>query len=63
MGTKIGTAATQYLGFYGVAPVVQQGAITTPSGGGGSDGDAVDVTGRTAIGQIKTALHNLGLVA
>ncbi len=58
VGTKIGTAATQYLGFYGVAPVVQQGAVTTPSGG-----LTVDAESRTAIGQIKTALHNLGLVA
>lgn len=62
-GTKIGTATTQKLGFFNHAPVVQQGAVTTPSGGGGSSADAVDQTSRTAIGQIKTALVNLGLIA
>ena len=51
------------IGFFGKAPVAQQSAITTPSGGGGSLGDAVDQTARTAIGQIKTALQNLGLTA
>jgi len=49
------------VGFFAKAPVAQQAVVTTPSGGGGSSGDAVDITARTAIGQIKTALQNLGL--
>jgi hypothetical protein len=59
-GTQIGTAPTQKLGFFGETPVEQQGAITTPSGGGTSATDAIDISGRVAIGQIKTALDNLG---
>lgn len=52
-----------YVGFFNKTPVAQQSAITTPSGGGSSSADAVDQTARTAIGQIKTALQNLGLTA
>ena len=57
-GLKIGNAITEKLGFFGVAPVVQQGTITTPTGG-----TVIDVESRTAIGQIKTALQNLGFIA
>jgi hypothetical protein len=46
------------IGFLGHAPVLRQGAITTPSGGATQDAES-----RTAIGQIKTALTNLGLTA
>jgi hypothetical protein len=51
------------LGFFGVTPVAQQSAVTSPSGGGGSSTDAIDISARTSIGQIKTALQNLGLTA
>jgi len=51
------------LGFFGVTPVGQQGAVTSPSGGGSASTDAIDISARVAIGQIKTALHNLGLIA
>ena len=50
-------------GFFSVTPVAQQSAITSPSGGGSSSTDAIDISARTAIGQIKTALQNLGLTA
>ncbi len=63
LGTRIGTASTQKLAFWGATPVVRQTANTAPSGGGSSDSDAVDVSARTAIGQIRTALINIGLVA
>jgi hypothetical protein len=46
------------VGFFGEAPVGQQGSITTPSGGATQDTEA-----RTAIVQIKTALDNLGITA
>ncbi|MBR1146675.1 hypothetical protein [Bradyrhizobium sp. AUGA SZCCT0431] len=62
-GTKIGTKTIQKLGFYGKTPVVRQSAVTAPSGGGTSDTDAIDISARVAIGQIKTALTNLGLTA
>lgn len=51
------------VGFFSHTPVSQQSAITTPSGGGSGDTDAIDTSARTAIGQIKTALQNLGLTA
>lgn len=57
-GTKFGTATTQKIGFFNHTPVTQQGAVTTPSGG-----SVIDTESRTAIGQIKTGLQNLGLTA
>lgn len=54
---------TQKLAFYGSEPIMQPNAPTTPSGGGTSASDAVDISARVAIGQIKTALHNLGLTS
>ena len=62
-GTKFGTSASQKIGFFNKTPVVQQSAITTPAGGGSGSTDAIDISARTAIGQIKTALTNLGLTA
>ena len=44
------------VGFYSKVPVSQQGAVTSPTGG-----TTVDAEARIAIGQIKTALYNLGL--
>ena len=52
-----GVSFTQTLmGFFGVTPVVRQEAVTNPTGGA-----VIDSESRTAIGQIKTALTNLGL--
>lgn len=59
-GVKIGYS-TSKVSFFGTTPVVRQAAVTSPSGGGGSSSDAIDNSSRTAIGQIKTALTNLGL--
>lgn len=56
-GTKIGTEATQKVGFYGETPVVQAGAISTPSGGA-----TVDAEARTAITSVITALRNIGII-
>lgn len=57
-GTRIGTESAQKLAFFGVAPVVQQSAISAPSAGA-----TIDSQARTAIGLIITTLHNLGLTA
>lgn len=57
-GTKIATAATQKLGFYGATAIARPAAISNPSGGVVTDSEA-----RTAIGTILTALRNLGLIA
>lgn len=58
VGTKIGTAATQKLSVFGVTPVVQAGAISSPSGGA-----TIDTAARTAIDAIRTALKNFGITA
>ncbi len=57
-GTRIGTESTQKLGFFGVAPVAQQSAIS-----GAAGGTTIDTQSRTAITAIISALHNLGLTA
>lgn len=57
-GTKIGTGTDQKIGFFNKTPVVQQGAITAPTGGVVTDAEA-----RTAINSIRTALTTLGLTA
>ena len=57
-GTKIGTEATQKLGFFAAAPIVQPGAISAPSGG-----TTIDSQARSAITSLINALHNLGLTA
>ena len=52
-GRTLGT----YLGFYGVDPVVQQDAITAPSGGETTDSQA-----RAAISSVLTVLRDYGLI-
>jgi len=61
-GIKVG-ATSGKVGFYNVTPVVKAGAVTSPSGGGSGSTDAIDISARTAIGQIKTALTNIGITA
>ena len=62
-GTKIGTAIGQKIGFLGKSPVSQQTTVTAPSGGGSSSTDAIDISGRTAINQIKAILTAFGFTA
>jgi len=57
-GTKIGTATDQKVGFFNKTPVVQQGAISAPTGGA-----VIDAPARTAINSIITTLQTLGLTA
>lgn len=56
-GTKIGTASTQKLGFYGVTPVDRPDAVAAPSGGA-----TIDTNCRQAVGLIITRLQELGLL-
>jgi hypothetical protein len=65
-GTKIGTAATQKLAFYGDTPIVQPDNLITSAAAVHGSGQAVkdDSTfGGYTIGQIVTALQTLGLLA
>ena len=57
-GSKIGTAITQKLSFYGVTPVDQPATVTDPSGG-----LTVDAESRTAINAIIDRIQELGLIA
>lgn len=62
-GTKIGTASTQKIGFYGKTPVVQASAINAPSTPGGTYSQSEAQSAVTAINSIRTALTNLGITA
>lgn len=55
---SIGLTVQSKLSVYGVTPIVQQGAITVPSGGA-----TVDSQSRVAIGSLITALKNFGITA
>jgi hypothetical protein len=57
-GTKIGTATTQKLAFYGVTPVDQPATVADPTGGATTDAEA-----RTAIVAIIDRLQETGLIA
>lgn len=52
---ELGTSGSK-VGFYGVAPVVRQATILSPSGG-----TVVDIQARTAINQIVGFLTTIGL--
>lgn len=56
-GTKVGTATTQKLGFWGVAPVVQPTALTV------ADASTIDATygaeEQAVLGNIRTRLNEL----
>lgn len=56
-GTKIGTASTQKMGFYGVTPVDKPETVADPSGGATADAQA-----RSAIIDIIDRLQELGLI-
>ena len=58
VGTKIGTATTQKLAFFGTTPAAQQASIADPSGGG-----TIDTQARTAINSILDVLDVYGLTA
>ena len=71
-GTKIGTAATQKIGFFNATPVVQQNTTGTTTGTTGGSGTALHTNatitggvGSTAytVGDIVKALKTLGLLA
>jgi hypothetical protein len=71
-GTKIGTAATQKIGFFNATPVVQQNTTGTTTGTTGGSGTALHTNatitggvGSTAytVGDIVKALKQLGLLA
>ena len=55
-GSKIGTGTNQKLGFFNATPVVQQSAVTSPTGG-----VVVDTESRASIDQIRAILTALGL--
>lgn len=57
-GTKLGTAASQKLGFWNATPVIQQSVIAAPAGGVVQDAEA-----RTTIGSLLTLVQTIGITA
>lgn len=62
-GTQIATDIDQKLGFFGEVPVVQQGAVSTPSSAGAVYSQSQVQSIVDAVNQIRVALQNLGLTA
>lgn len=67
-GTKIGTSASQKLGFFNATPVVQPTALTaadasTIDGTYGAEEQAVLGNVRTRLNELVTRLQALGLIA
>lgn len=60
-GTRIGSATTEKIGFYNKTPVVQAGAISSPTPPGVAYVQAEAQSARNAIDAIRTVLINLGL--
>jgi hypothetical protein len=58
-GVKFGDTGDK-IGFLGKSPVGQQATVTAPAGGGGATTDAIDISARTAINQIKAYLTAFG---
>ena len=57
-GMKFGHATTEKRAVFGETPIVQQSAITAPSGG-----TTIDSEARTAINSIRTVLSAFGFTA
>jgi len=62
-GTRICTAATQKIAFWGKTPIVQAGAIPAPSNPGGVYSQSEASSAVTAINNIRTVLSNMGITA
>lgn len=60
-GTKIGTSATQKVGFYGKTPVVQAGAISAPNTQGATYNQTDVQSIVNAVNSIRTVLTNIGI--
>lgn len=58
IGTKLGTGATQKLGFWNATPVVQPTAVADAAGGG-----VIDAEARTALNNLLARLRTIGIVA
>jgi hypothetical protein len=63
VGTSIGTATDQKLSVYGETPVVQAGAISTPSSAGGVYSQSQVQSVVDAVNSIITAIKNFGVTA
>ena len=69
VGTKIGTAVDQLLGLFGVTPVSQGSAISSPSvtSVSGSGDDATINTNfsnlKTSVDSLRTSLSDIGINA
>ena len=57
-GTKLGTATSQKLAFYGNTPVNQPDTVAEATGG-----NTIDSQSRTAIAALISRLKELGLIA
>jgi len=62
-GSSFGTEVGQKLSVYGVTPIIQQGAISSPASPGATYAQSEASSAKTAIDAIRTALINFGITA
>lgn len=62
-GLKIGGTASEMISLHGVTPVVQAGAISTPTAPSGTYVQAEAASAKTAIDAIRVALTGKGITA
>ena len=62
-GTKLGTAASQKLAFFGITPVVQQSAPGAANTQGGTYNQTDVQSIATAVNSLRASLIALGLIA
>ncbi len=62
-GSSLGTQTTQKISVYGVTPVVQAGAITAPTGPGGTYNQTQIQSIVVAVNSVRIAIKNFGITA
>jgi len=61
LGTRLGTAASQKLAFYGKTPIIQQSGVSTPTAPSVGYVQAEAASAKTAIDALIAIVKNIGI--